>query len=161
MPATNLEKFERAERLATEIYRTLAGYSTDKPGALAMFERLEREEIQHALRVHMLMHLCLAQPRELACVSIDEAALDHALAQAAHVLRELRAQAEPIALEGARHLMVNLERRFASMPAEELGEARQSRAGELLLAALADGPRACRAGRGTGAPHRLESRTSG
>ncbi len=123
--STNQEKFakaERAEELFAEMYRVLAGLFADEPDAVTMFTRLADEEVQHALRVHMLYERYRRHPSEFRDVPIDDSELDAILAQALLVLDDLRRRATPMTAAQARSAMVALERRMGAVHAEILSK---------------------------------------
>jgi len=140
-----LEKAERLERLAAELYEAFAGHFAADAAARKLFTHLRDEEQQHAARVRMLASQVRHDGKLLAKITVETGALDGViremiamlanlrngnwgadLAQTKRVLLELEERASRAHAEGMQGLNESLRRFF-----EQLAE--QDRAHEELL----------------------------
>jgi rubrerythrin len=113
-----LEKAERLELLAAEVYRALAGRFAGEGRAL--FLRLADEELQHASRIRLLAARLRHDRRLAAAVAADTAALDTLLAEARRVVDEVVRGGWDGDLEGALRRAGELELRFVAAHAQSL-----------------------------------------
>lgn len=113
-----LEKAERLELLAEQLYLALAGRFGGE--AKALFLRLAAEEAQHATRVRLLAARYRQDPRLLGALSSDTAPLDRLLVEAEEALAGARAGSWDGDPAAALHGAAELERRFCSAHAQSL-----------------------------------------
>jgi rubrerythrin len=111
------EKAEQIEGICAEAYRILAEQFAGDAGTCDLFERLAREELQHASRVRLLAARYRHDPRLLGG-PIDVAGLDPMLAQALEALASIRSGSFARTPEEARTRAAELEERFARAHAE-------------------------------------------
>jgi rubrerythrin len=116
--ANDFQKFdlaERAEKLAEDLYRLLAGkFAGDEP-VRALFERLAMEEKQHAIRIGMLRKQYVASQVEE--VQLDVTDLRRYIAEGEAYKVDLAGGATP-SLTDALAAMADLETKFAGVHAQ-------------------------------------------
>ncbi len=119
MPTTYklFETAEQIEGVCAETYRLLAEQLSGDPATRELFERLAREELQHASRVRLLAARYRHDPRLLGA-PVDLAGLDHMLAEALEVLSAVRNGSYARTPEEARARAAEWEERFANAHAE-------------------------------------------
>lgn len=113
-----LQKSEELELLAAEIYRALAERFASDAEHRSLFERLEKEELQHAARVNMLASHYLRDRKKFAELPIDVTALDDALARGKTLLERV----PTLSLVQAILECAGAEKAFASAHAEVLAK---------------------------------------
>jgi rubrerythrin len=115
-----LEKAERLELLAQELYLALAGRFGGE--ARELFKRLAAEEAQHAARVRLLAARYRQDKKLVASLAADTTLMDRLLVEAEEALASATAGAwdgDPqAALRGA----AELERRFCQAHAQALSQ---------------------------------------
>ena len=118
MPTTYklFETAEQIEGICAETYRVMAEQFGGDPETRELFERLAREELQHASRVRLLAARYRHDPRLLG--GGDSAGLDNMLAEALEVLASVRGGSFARTAEEARAKAAELEERFAHAHAE-------------------------------------------
>lgn len=115
-----LEKAERLELLAQELYLTLAGRFGGETREL--FKRLAGEEAQHAARVRLLSARYRQDKKLVASLAADSTLMDRLLVEAEEAVAAAAAgtwDGDPeAALQGA----AELERRFCQAHAQSLSQ---------------------------------------
>lgn len=115
-----LQKAERVELLAEEIYKALAGRFGGE--AKALFQRLAAEEAQHAARIRLLAARYRQDRLLVASLVADTALMDRLLQEAEEALGEVRGGAWDGAPEAALHSAGELERHFCQVHAQILSQ---------------------------------------
>ncbi len=112
---------ERIEQVCAQIYRALANRFRALPAEAALFERLEAEEIQHALRVRSLFSQYRASSQEFRDVRLDQKALGRMLTDAEGFLARILG-ADVIDLATAHRTMVDLEEQLGATHAQVIAQ---------------------------------------
>jgi hypothetical protein len=113
-----LDKAERLELLAAELYQALAGRFGGEGRAL--LTRLAQEELQHASRVRLLGTRLRHDRRLASAVAADPAVLDAMIAEARAAVHEILAGGWDGDLEAALRRSGELELRFGAAHAQSL-----------------------------------------
>jgi rubrerythrin len=108
------EKAVQLELLSAAIYRALAEQFQGQAEALALFQKLEEEEVQHAQRVQLLAARYRHDSRLFEDVSAALAPIDALLVEAGAILDQIAARAwGGESLEAVKGKLVALEDRFS------------------------------------------------
>lgn len=113
-----LDKAERLEVLAAELYAAFAIRFADDPAAAKLFSRLREEEHQHAARVRMLAAQARRDGKLLGKIRADTAALDEAAREMEVMLANVRAGNWQADVARTRRLLLELEDRCSRAHAE-------------------------------------------
>jgi rubrerythrin len=122
MPATYqlLEKAERLELLAQQLYQALSGRFGGE--AREVFKRLAAEEAQHAARIRLLTARYRRDRKLMASLAADPSILDRLLVEAEEVLAAVNAGAWDGDPQAALRRAAELERRFCQAHAQSLAQ---------------------------------------
>ena len=113
-----LDKAERIELLAEQLYAALAGrFGGD---AKQLFQRLAAEEAQHATRIRLLAGRYRQDKKLVASLSADTTLLDRLLVEADEALAAVQAGAWDGDPQAAFHSAAELERHFCQAHAQAL-----------------------------------------
>lgn len=115
-----LDKAEKLELLASEIYGALARRFGDDPAAVSLFGRLREEEEQHAARVRLLTAQSRRDPRLLGKIVVDTRELDDVMKEMGAVLANLLAGSWEADLTQTKRLLLDLEERCSRAHAHVL-----------------------------------------
>lgn len=115
-----LERAEKIELLASELYAALARHFADDPPARQLFTRLRDEELQHAARVRMLATQSLRDPKLLAKITDEPRRLDGLLRELGAMIARVQDGRWELDLAGTRAALLELEERCARAHTEEL-----------------------------------------
>jgi len=115
-----LEKAERVELLAEQLYQALAGRFGGE--AKALFLRLAAEEAQHAARIRLLTARYRQDRKLVASLVADTTLIDRLLLEAGEALAAVSAGAWDGDPSAALHSAAELERRFCQVHAQVLSE---------------------------------------
>jgi rubrerythrin len=121
--ATNfdiLDKAEKLELLAAEIYGALVRRFGDDKAAASLFGRLREEEEQHAARVRMLAAQSRRDPKLMGKIVVDTRELDEVIREMGAVLANLRAGRWEADLVKTKRLLLDLEERCSRAHAHVL-----------------------------------------
>jgi rubrerythrin len=121
--ATNfeiLDKAEKLELLAAEIYGALARRFGDDAAAVKLFTRLRDEEEQHAARVRMVAAQSRRDSKLLGKISVDGRELDEVLGEMTTILANLRAGLWEADVAQTKRLLLDLEERCSQAHAQGL-----------------------------------------
>jgi rubrerythrin len=108
------EKAEQLELVCASIYRALAEQFRADPGARDLFQRLEAEERQHAVRVRLLAARYQHDSKLLEAAAVAAHHLEELLAEAQAVLSQVAAGAWGASLEVVKGELADLEDRFSA-----------------------------------------------
>ena len=108
------EKAEQLEVLCAHIYRALARQFQHDPGAHDLFQRLEAEERQHAVRVRLLSARYQHDSKLLEAASVAAHHLDELIAEAREVLSRIDSGAWGASVEVVKGELAELEERFSA-----------------------------------------------
>ncbi|MGC4122658.1 MAG: hypothetical protein QM765_50425 [Myxococcales bacterium] len=114
-----LAKAERVESLSAQIYRLLASVFSEGAIAWNIYQRLAKEEDEHAQRIRLLADRIEARPY-LPELRVDPAGLDALIAEAESLLRTLQEDGAALSAEDGRRFVVALERNFGAVHAHAL-----------------------------------------
>ncbi len=117
------EKAEQLEVLCAGIYRALARQFRSDPEARDLFQRLEAEETQHAVRVRLLAARYQHDSRLLEAAAVAAHHLDELLAEARQVLSRIDSGAWGASLEVVKGELAELEERFSAAHAHVIASA--------------------------------------
>jgi rubrerythrin len=115
-----LEKAEKLELLAAELYGAFARRFGDDAGAAKLFTRLKDEEQQHATRVRMLAAQARRDSRLIGKISVDGHALDEVSGEMTVMLANVQRGDWQADLTQTKRLLVELEDRCSRAHAEQL-----------------------------------------
>lgn len=115
-----LEKAERIELLAADLYAALARHFGADPGALKLFTRLRDEEHQHASRVRMVAAQARRDTKLLAKIQVDPRSLDAVAREMAADLASVLAGRWEADLAATKRRLLELEERASKAHAEAL-----------------------------------------
>lgn len=121
--ATNfdiLDKAEKLELLAAEIYGALAQRFGDDSAAVKLFTQLRDEEQQHAARVRMVAAQSRRDSKLLGKISVDVPEMEEVLAEMTTILANLLAGRWEADVKQTKRLLVDLEERCSHAHAQEL-----------------------------------------
>lgn len=121
MSLVALEKAERVERAAEDLYRRLAAKFERHRRLSALFAELADEEREHASRVAMLRYQAEGDPQLSARLQLNETHLDRLLEEAELVAAKI--VHSKLTREQAIALATRLERVFANAHAESVAAA--------------------------------------
>jgi rubrerythrin len=119
--ATNfdiLDKAEKLELLAAELYAGFARHFGDDPAAAKLFTRLRDEEQQHAARVRMLAAQSRRDSKLLGKIDIDARAMDEAVQEMTAMLANVSNGNWRAELKPTKRLLLELEERCARAHAQ-------------------------------------------
>ena len=106
-----LDRAERIEQLAADIYDALALQFAGDPKARALFERLRDEELQHANRVRMLGSQSRSDRKLMAKLEVDPREMELVFGEMVGLLKRLRAGGWTMDLAATKRLLLELEER--------------------------------------------------
>ena len=115
MGPQTLEKAERLELLAAELYGLAASRFSADCEAKELLERLQEEEIQHAYRVRMLRSQCIKDAKLAAGLGLDDSRIELLLERGADARKQIVAAKT---LAEVLDLLLELEETFAVAHAE-------------------------------------------
>jgi rubrerythrin len=115
-----LDKAEKLELLASEIYAELARRFGDDEKAVKLFTRLRDEEQQHAARVRMVAAQSRRDSKLLGKLVVDSRELDDVLIDMTTVLANLRAGRWEADLAQTKRILLELEDRSSHAHAQGL-----------------------------------------
>jgi rubrerythrin len=113
-----LDKAEKVELLAAELYGALARRFGEDAAAAALFNRLRDEEQQHAARVRMLGAQARRDGKLLGRIADDGRAMDEVLAEMAAMLANVRSGNWGADLPQTKRLLLELEERCSKAHAQ-------------------------------------------
>ncbi|HZY04871.1 MAG TPA: ferritin family protein [Anaeromyxobacteraceae bacterium] len=117
------EKAEQLELLCADIYRALARQFQAQPEAHDLFQRLEAEERQHAVRVRLLAARYQHDSKLLEAAAVAAQHLDELLEEARSVLSRVDSGAWGASLEVVKGELAELEERFSAAHAHVIASA--------------------------------------
>jgi rubrerythrin len=109
---------ERVEHIAARLYAALAARFPDRPDAAALFQQLEAEEEQHALRIASLATSYAQDPSRYGELQLDRGRLEQLQRDGEALLVTLEAFELTLDLERALELSAQLEERFGAAHAQ-------------------------------------------
>ncbi|MBI5607866.1 MAG: hypothetical protein HY902_03195 [Deltaproteobacteria bacterium] len=112
-PVETFEKIERIELIAAELFHLLAARFADQPERAELFIRLEKQEIQHALRVRMACRDFLVEHGRNGTWQPDEAKLDAMILQGEQALERFAGERPKISFDEALAVTQRLESELA------------------------------------------------
>ncbi len=112
-PIETFEKIERVELIAAELFHLLAARFADQPERAELFIRLEKQEIQHALRVRMACRDFLVDHGRNGTWQLDEAKLDTMILQGEDALERFGGERPKISFDEALAVTQRLESELA------------------------------------------------
>jgi rubrerythrin len=115
-----LDKAEKLELLASEIYAQLARRFGDDAAAAMLFTQLRDEEQQHAARVRMVAAQSRRDSKLLGKISIDAREMDEVVAEMTTILANLRAGRWEADVKQTKRLLLDLEERCSHAHAQGL-----------------------------------------
>lgn len=115
-----LEKAERLELLASELYAAFARRFGDDAAAVKLFQRLRDEEQQHAARIRLLAAQSRRDTKLLAKITVDTRGLDDAAQEMSAMLANVRSGDWAADLAQTKRLLLELEERCSRAHAEGL-----------------------------------------
>jgi rubrerythrin len=121
--ATNfdiLDKAEKLELLAAQLYDAFARRFADDAAATALFIRLREEEQQHAARIRMLAAQSRRDSKLLGKIDVDTSALDEVAREMAAILANVGSGNWQADLSQTKRLLLELEERCARAHAHGL-----------------------------------------
>jgi len=113
-----LDKAEKLELLAAEIYGALARRFGDDEKARKLFTRLRDEEQQHAARVRMVAAQSRRDSKLLGKITVDSREMDDVVREMAAVLANLNAGRWEADLAQTKRLLLDLEERCSQAHAQ-------------------------------------------
>ena len=116
------EKAEQLELVCAGIYRALAEQFRADAAASDLFQRLEAEERQHAVRVKLLAARYQHDSKLLEAAAVAAHHLDELLAEAQAVLSRVAAGAWGASLEVVKGELADLEDRFSAAHAHVIAQ---------------------------------------
>jgi rubrerythrin len=128
--ASTYEIFQRAERIertAAELYRLMAENFPWPAEDLALFKRLEQEEIQHAARVRLLASQYRSEPRLFRVDQVKLELMEQMEGWAEELRHELANGRWHGDLEGLKRRVADLEDRCGASHADMLADAADPR----------------------------------
>lgn len=115
-----LEKAERLEQLAAELYAELARHFCADPAAQKLFTQLRDEEQQHAARIRMLAAQSRRDSKLLAKIHVDTQGLDDVARELIAMIANLRHGNWGADLPQTKRVLLELEERASRAHAEGL-----------------------------------------
>lgn len=115
-----LDKAEKLELLAAELYAAFAQRFGDDPVAVKLFTRLRDEELQHANRVRMLASQSRRDAKLLGKIAVDTGALDEVAREMTAMVANVRSGNWEADLAQTRRLLLELEERCGRAHAQGL-----------------------------------------
>jgi rubrerythrin len=115
-----LDKAEKIELLAAELYAAFAKRFGDDDAAAKLFTRLRDEEQQHAARIRLLAAQSRRDSKLLGKLDLDARALDAVIQEMVAVLANVRNGNWGADLAQTKRLLVDLEERCARAHAQGL-----------------------------------------
>jgi rubrerythrin len=115
-----LDKAEKLELLAAEIYGALARRFGDDENAVKLFTRLRDEEQQHAARVRMVAAQSRRDSKLLGKITFDSREMDDVLIDMTTVLANLHAGRWEADLAQTKRILLDLEERCSNAHAQGL-----------------------------------------
>lgn len=112
-PVETFEKIERIELIAAELFHLLAARFADQPERAELFVRLEKQEIQHALRVRMACRDFLVDHGRNGSWHVDETTLDAMILQGEQALERFAGERPKISFDEALAVTQRLESELA------------------------------------------------
>jgi len=115
-----LDKAEKLELLAAELYAAFARRFGDDAAAVKLFTRLRDEEQQHAARVRMLAAQSRRDSKLLGKIAVDTRELDAVMKEMTTVLANVLAGRWQADLAQTKRLLLDLEERCSRAHAQGL-----------------------------------------
>lgn len=115
-----LEKAEKVELLAAELYAFFARHFGADPAAAQLFTRLRDEEQQHAARIRMVAAQSRRDTKLLAKITVDTSGLDEVVREMTAILLNVKNGSWGADLAQTKRLLLELEDRAARAHAEGL-----------------------------------------
>jgi hypothetical protein len=115
-----LDRAEKLELLASEIYAAFANRFGDDPAALKLFTLLKDEEQQHAARIRMVAAQTRRDSKLLGKITVDVKAMDEVAREMVTILTNVRAGHWKADLAQTKRLMLDLEERCSRAHAQGL-----------------------------------------